>query len=413
MNTLVTNASPRYDAFDKVTGKATYTEDLPEPPGTLFGRILLSPYSHARITAIDASKAEKLPGVFAVLTSKHLGDMKPYPRDIGVEMGVGRLPSQPIQPHQPFIATDKVRFDGEPVAAVAAETMAIADRAIELIDVEYEELPVVFDPREAVKPNAPSLHESNGSNIIGEFNLNWGDVEKGFQEADEVFEGTYIFPTVFHHPMENLGTCVAQFVNDEIILTAPIQHIFSAREDICAVFGLEPEQVRIRMPYIGGGFGAKELKPSMFCALWLARQTNRPVKMIPSTEESFRNDARHCVVFNAKTGVKSDGTIVALEVDALVDAGAYATVSLGTARMVGMASWGPYRTPNLRVHSTSVYTNKVPAGLFRGVGKAQATWGCESNIDAVARAMNIDPTDFRIKNVIRQGELFVKGAIPL
>ena len=413
MTTPPAASTPRYDALDKATGQAMYTEDLPIPPGTVFGRVLLSPYSHALIRSINVTQAEQLPGVLAVLTRDHLGDLAPYPRNLGVESGVGRLSGGPGQPHQPFIATDKVRFDGEPVAAVAAETLAIADHAIQLIDVEYEELPPVFDPRDAVKPDAPLLHEDSGSNTFGEYNLGWGDVEQGFQESDHVFEDTYVFQNVFHHPMENVGTCLAQFVSEEITLTAPIQHIFSAREELAVIFGLAPEKVRITMPYVGGGFGAKELKPAMICALWLALHTGRTIKMMPTARESFRTDARHAVVYRAKTGVKADGTLVALEVDALVDAGAYATVSTGTARMVALSSWGPYRIPNLKVRSTAVYTNKVPAGSFRGVGKAQSTWGCESNIDSVARQIGVDPVDLRLKNILQHGEEFVSGAIPL
>jgi len=403
---------PRYDAYAKDTGLARYTEDLPLPPGGAYGRILLSPFSHARILSIDASKAEALPGVFAVLTGERLGDVLPHREGGEAESGGGRATAG--ETSRPLLATGKVRFSGEPVAAVAAQSLAIADRAIQLIDVEYEELPAVLDAREAVRPNAPLVHQESERNVVGQYEINdWGDVEKGFQEADRVFEETFATPSIFHHPMENLGTCIAQFQNGELTLTAPIQQIFAARAEICSLFGLEPEQVRINMPYVGGGFGAKELNPAMLCGLWLSRQVNRPVKMVPTAEESFRSDSRHAVIFEAKTGVKLDGTITALEINLLVDAGAYATVSLNTTRMVALASWGPYHILNLKVRGTCVYTNKVPAGLMRGVGKVQAAWGCESNMDTIARHMGIAPLDFRMKNVLHRGDEFVKRAIPL
>ena len=410
MATTETVTPPRYDALEKVTGRAVYTEDLPTPLGTVFGRVLLSPYSHARILSIDSTKAERLPGVLAVLTREHIGDMNPYIRGADEPGARGQIPDRA---DRPFVATEKVRFDGDIVAAVAAESLSIADRALELIDIEYEELPVVFDPQDAVKPEASLLHEARGSNVLTEFNFGWGDVERGFKESDRVFEDTYVFVNVFHHPMENVGTCIAEFVNNEVTLTAPVQHMYGGRDEVCGLFGLEPEQVRIKMPYVGGGFGAKELMPSMMCALWLARQIDRPVKMVPTNAESFRGDSRHFIIYNVKTGVKSDGTLVAMDINLLVDAGAYATRSLHATRLAGIASWGPYRLPHLRVHAPCVYTNKVPAGAFRGVGKAQVTWGCESNIDSVARQMGIDPVEFRLKNVLHRGEHVTEGTTPL
>jgi CO/xanthine dehydrogenase Mo-binding subunit len=412
MATIETQDQPRIDSLDKVTGRAEYTEDTVDPPGTVCGQVLLSPYSHARIRSIDSSKAEQLPGVLSVLTREHLKGLNPIIPRGGGEGGGGPFASKHL-PDQAFIATEKVRFDGDVVAAVAAETSAIADYAIELIEVEYEELIPIFDPLDAIKEGAPLLHEAKGSNVVGEFNFGWGDVDKAFKESTQVFEDTFVFVNVFHHPMENVGVCVAEFRDRLVTLTAPIQHIYNGREEICSVFGLEPDQVRIKMPYIGGGFGAKELKPSMLCAIWLARETGRPVKMASSVQESFRNDSRHYIVYKAKIGVDPEGIITAMDIDLLVEAGAYQTGSMGATRLAGIASWGPYRTPNLRVHAPCVYTNKVPAGSFRGVGKAQVTWGCESLIDSVARGIGVDPLEFRRKNILHRGEQVVEGTTPL
>lgn len=210
-----TGQTPRIDAVSKVTGQAVYTEDLPLPPGTLYGAILRSPYAHARLVAIDAQRAERLPGVHAVVTREHLGDLHPFlhPAADGTE-GAGAAP---------VIALEKVRYEGEPVAAVAAETPVLAQQALACIEVEYADLPALFDTREALQPEAPVIHEQCPGNLVGQFTFGWGDIEQGFREADHIFEDTYVFPSVFHHPMENLGGCIAEVRGDTLELTAPIQ----------------------------------------------------------------------------------------------------------------------------------------------------------------------------------------------
>ena len=234
-----------------------------------------------------------------MLTREHLGDMDPYRHRPGFGGDV------PV--NEAFIAINEVRYDGEPLAAVAAESMAIAQKAIGLIEVGYEDLPALFDPRDAIAPEAPLVHESHGSNVVGEYRWGWGNVEQGFQESDSIFEDTYFFPSVFHNPMENIGGCIATFHGREVDLVAPIQHPFNARDEIARFFGLERRQVRIRMPYIGGGFGAKELKAGHLIALWLSRKTGRPMVTIPAAEESLRSDARHQMVYKVKTGLKAMG----------------------------------------------------------------------------------------------------------
>ena len=396
---------PRVDAQEKVTGEAIYTEDLPDLPGTLSGRVLLSPHSHARIISIDSSAALQLAGVAAVLTREQLEGFSPW--RAREQYGPGDNSAD-----QTFIATDKVRFDGDLVGVVVAESIAIADEAVRLIDVQYEELPAVYDPRDALAPGAPIIHEQYGTNHIGDYRFGWGDVEKGFQEADHIFEDTYTFGNVFHHPMENVGAFLVDYRAGEVNIWAPIQHPYGAREEIAKMFGMDPEKVRIRMPYIGGGFGAKELKPSMLAAVLLAQRTGLPVKMVTSSEESFRNDSRHFIVYRNKTGVKSDGTIIAQDIEMLVAAGAYGR-ALGTTRNAVVSSWGPYKTPHLRVLGQAVYSNQVPAGAFRGVAKVQTTWGCESHMDAIARNLGMNPVEFRLKNVLHRGDIFVPGTTPL
>jgi len=404
MVAIDSSAETRIDGYDKVTGRAVYTEDIALPFGTLHCAVLASPYSHALIRSIDASAAERLPGVCAVLTREHLQGMDPV---VQSEVFGGGAPLS-----KPFIAVDKVRYDGEPVAAVAAETQAIAEQAARLIEVEYEDLPTVFGPEEALAADAPILHEQRGSNAVGEYVWSWGDVDQGFRESDRIFEDRYTFPSVFHHPMENVGGCVAEWRGGEVHLLAPIQHMFHARDDIADRFELEPEQVHIRSPFIGGGFGAKELKSVHLIAIWLARRTGRPVRTLATAEESIRTDCRHQMVYKVRTGVKANGTLWAQEIELLCNEGAYAR-GLGVSRLAVGGAWGPYRLRHMRIVGRSVVTNRVPAGSFRSVAKPQVTWAYESSLDGIARTMNIDPLDFRLRNFFRRGDPIADGATPL
>lgn len=396
---------PRIDSRDKVTGRAEYIEDLPDPPGMAFGAPLLSPYSHARILSIDSSKAEALPGVFGVLDREHLRGFNPA---LPVPTPTAHLSWKPVS-DETFIAVDKVRFDGELVAIVAAKDLRTARRATELIEVEYEVLPAVFDASAALEPGATILHESRGTNLLFEDELVWGDVEQGFKLADHIFEQTYSSPSMFHHPMENIGGCIAEFSEDEINLWLPTSSPSREAEDIAEIFDLDSKRVRIRVPYIGGGFGSKVLTNSTLATLFLSRQIKRPIRLVPSAEESFRQNARHAMLYKAKVGVKSDGTLVVLNVDLVVDTGAYTTGAPTATHNAVISAWGCYRIPHLRVHARCAYTNKVPAGHTRATGKVQTTWGIECTIDSVARQMRIDPTEFRRKNVLLRGEFVAKG----
>ncbi len=393
---------PRIDSFEKVTGEAKYVEDLPDLPGIAFAANLLSPYSHARILNIDASRAEQLPGVLAVLDRDRLEGLNPL-------LPAHRHEIFKLSSDQPFIATDKVRFDGELVAQVVAEDLRTARHALELIEVQYDVLPPLFDAGEALAPGAPLLHEERGTNLLLEDKLEWGDVDKGFKEADRIFDETYTSPSMFHHPMENVGSCIAQFLGGEITLWAPTASPFRDAQEIAHMFGLDSDRVRVRVPYIGGGFGSKILTGSMLAALFLSRKIQRPVKLSAPAEESFRHTARHAMVYKAKVGVKSDGTLVALDVDLLVDTGAYATGGATVTHNAVISAWGCYRLPHFRCRARCAYTNKVPASHTRATGKVQTTWGIECAIDDVARALGIEPVEFREKNVLRRGEFVAKG----
>jgi CO/xanthine dehydrogenase Mo-binding subunit len=400
-----TEHTPRIDAVPKVTGQAVYTEDLPLPPGTLYGAILRSPYAHARLVSVDAQRAERLPGIHAVVTREHLGHLNPFlePASYGAD-DEGRAP---------LIALEKVRYEGEPVAAVAAETPALAQQALACIEVEYADLPVLFDTREALQPDAPVIHDQRPDNLVGRFDFGWGDVEQGFRESDHIFEDTYVFQSVFHHPMENLGGCIAEVRGDTLELTAPIQHPFRSRDEIAAMFGFDRNKVHIRFPYVGGGFGSKELKTEHLIAIFLAIRSGRAVTLRPTAEESFRSDCRHAVVYSVKTGVKADGTLMAQDIDLIFDKGAYAHGNgMNVPRRGSSLAWGPYRVPHLRVVGRSYFTNKVPAGAFRSLGRAQTTWGYESHYDSIARKLGLDPVAFRLKNFLQRGERLIETVGP-
>lgn len=399
---------PRIDSRDKVSGRAVYIEDLPDPPGMAFGAPLLSPYSHARIVSIDSSKAEALPGVFGVLDREHLRGFNP---SLPVPTPTAHVAWKPAS-DETFITVDKVRFDGELVAVVAAKDLRTARRAAELIEVEYEILPAVFDAGAALEPGAPILHEKKGTNLLFEDELAWGDVAEGFKLADHIFEETYSSPSMFHHPMEPIGGCIAEFSEDEIDLWVPTSSPSSEAKDIAEIFHLDPKRVRIRVPYIGGGFGSKVLTNAHLATLFLSRQIKRPIRLVPSAEESFRQNARHAMLYKAKVGVNLDGTLVALNVDLDVDTGAYTTGAPTATHNAVISAWGCYRIPHLRVHARCAYTNKVPASHTRATGKVQTTWGIECTIDSVARKLGIQPNEFRRKNMLMRGE-FVAVGTPL
>src|SRR5215470_6449891 len=397
-----TELRPRIDLREKVTGQAQYVEDLPDLPSTAFGATLLSPYAHARILSIDSSDAEKSPGVLAVLDREHLD---------------GQNPRLKLAPHehfkltddQDFIAIDKVRFEGELVAAVVAEDLRSAERALDKIRVEYEPLPPLFDAVEALAPGAPILHEERGTNLLLEDSLVWGDIDEGFRQADRVFEEAFSSPSMFHHPMEHVGGCLAQYINGELNLWLPTSSPMRDGSEFAHFLGVEPDRVRVRVPYVGGGFGSKIPTPSHYAAVFLSRKIGRPVRLVPSEEHSFRQNSRHAEVFKAKVGVKADGTLTALDVDLIVDTGAYITGGATAAHNSVISAWGCYRIPHLRVQGRCVYTNKVPAGHTRATGKVQTTWGIECAIDSIARQMGIEPVEFRRKNVLLRGDYVAKG----
>ena len=402
LKTEIQGAAPRIDLKDKVTGRAQYVEDLPDLPNTIYGAPLLSSYSHAKILSIDSAEALKMPGVLGIVDRDHLDGVNP-------RLKVAPHEHFKLIDDQDFVAIDKVRYDGDHVALIVAEDLHTAERALEKIHVEYEPLPSVFDAGEALAAGAPILHEKRGSNLLLEDSLIWGDVDEGFRHAERVFEETFSSPSMFHHPMEPVGGCLVHYMNGEVNMWLPTSSPMRDATEFAHFLGLEPDKVRLRVPYVGGGFGSKIPTTANFAALLASRRLGRPVRLVPSAAYSFRQNSRHAEVFKAKVGVQADGTITALDVDLLVDTGAYTTGGATAAHNSVISAWGCYRIPNLRIKGRCVYTNKVPAGHTRATGKVQTTWGIECMMDGVARQLGMDPYEFRKKNALMRGDFVCKG----
>jgi CO/xanthine dehydrogenase Mo-binding subunit len=400
------------DAQERVTGRLNYALNV-ELPGMLHGKILRSPLPHARIARIDGSAAERLPGVAAVLTR---GD---FTEASGYSANYGR-----IFRDQSVVALDKVRFIGDPVAAVAAISEDIAEDALSLIKVDYQELPAVFDEQKALKADAPLVHDprpaqqavfSNliqdlpgGSNLCSHFKLRRGDVEAGFREADFVYEDVFHSPAAQHVPLEPHVT-VAQFFQGKLTLWTSTQMPHAVRSQMAELFHLPLARVRVIVETLGGGFGSKgslRLEPM---AAFLARKTARPVKIVLRREEEFVTVCKHPATIRIKTGVMKDGALVARQVTAHFNTGAYSDVGPVVARNGGSAMSGPYKIPHVHIDSYAVWTNLVPAGALRGFGVPQAVWAYESQMDMIAERLALDPIAIRRKNLLRDGDIFATG----
>jgi CO/xanthine dehydrogenase Mo-binding subunit len=400
------------DAQERVTGRVNYTLNT-EVPGMLVGKILRSPVPHARIAHVDGTQAERLMGVGAVLTRDDFGSQKGYRGKYGR-----------IFRDQSVVAFDKVRFVGDPVAAVAALSEDVAEEALSLISVDYEELPAVFDEAEALKPGAPLVHDprpeqqpifSNliqdlpgGSNLCSHFKLRRGDVELGFRQADFVFEDVFRSPPAQHVPLEPHVT-VAQFFQGKLTLWTSTQMPHAVRSQMAELFNLPQARVRVIVETLGGGFGSKgslRLEP---ITAFLAFKANRPVKIILTREEEFVTVCKHPATIRIKTGVMKDGSLVARQVSADFNTGAYSDIGPVVARNGGSAMSGPYKIPHVRIDSCAVWSNSVPAGALRGFGVPQAVWAYESQMDMIAERLGIDPLEFRRKNLLRDGDLFATG----
>ncbi len=402
----------KVDAIKLVQGKPAFTADI-EKRGLLHAKVLLSPYAHARITKIDVSKARALEGVAAVLTWQDI------PRVVYSTAGQ----SDPIPgPLDAFSLDNKVRFVGDRVAFVAAETSEIAEKALRLIEVEYEVLDSILDSRQAMSPDAIRIHDepeyvnfadSNPEmNLAAKIRIDIGDVEKGFKEADQIFEAEYEVPKVQQVSIEPHVTVTYWDEDDRLVIRTSTQVPFHVRRMLAPVLGLPVKEIRVIKPRIGGGFGGKQEVLMEDVAAHLTIATKRPVIYEYTREEEFiAARSRHPMRIKMKTGVKKDGTITANEMYALSDTGAYGCHALTVTGNTGHKSMalyvgdGEYRKqPNIRFYADVVYTNTPPAGAFRGYGVPQGYWPVERHMEKIARALNLDPLEFRLKNAIHSGE---------
>jgi len=348
---------PRVDGIEKVTGKAKFTGDL-AIPGMLHGKILRSPYPHARLININTKQAEALPGVAAVLTAADISDIDPYYN--------GR----------PVIAIQKVRYGGEPVAAVAAVDEETAQEALSLITVDYEELPAAVGLEAALRGGAPLIHDNSSNNICSHERVEKGNIEEGFAEADEIFEDRFTFPMVYHYTMEP-HSVIADFNEEGITVWSSAQHPFQVRADIARIFGVSLANVRLVISYLGGGFGSKSYTKFEPLVVALARKVKRPVRICLSVSESMLTVRRHAVQVRLKTGVKRDGNLVAREAEIYLDTGGYADNGPAVAIRAATRVLGPYRIPHIRSDAYSVYTNSGSAGSFRAIGAPQTIFAGE------------------------------------
>jgi 4-hydroxybenzoyl-CoA reductase alpha subunit len=383
---------PMHDAAAKAKGTAQFTDDI-LLPGMLHGKILRSPLPHARILRIDTSRAEKLPGVKGVVTGKDIPD-----RVYGIV---------PKAHDEHALARDKVRYIGDDVAAVCAVDPEIAEEALELIRVDYEELPAVFDPLESIKEGAPIIHDGVPHNTSFSIHKEFGNVEKAFQESDFVFEDRFYSQAVNHAPLEP-HAAVAQYdpLKGEIILYSSTQIPFFLRRNLAFTLMIPESKVRVIKPKVGGGFGQKiDMFAKDFCAAWFARQTGKPVKFLYDREEVFISTRqRHPMYITVKTGVKKDGTIMGQQFLAHADGGAFNSTAPTMMALSCYFLMIPYRVPNLIYEGHHVYTNKPVGGAMRGHGIPQARFAVERQLDLIAERIGVDPVELRLKNSIHAGE---------
>jgi CO/xanthine dehydrogenase Mo-binding subunit len=390
----------RAEGPEKVTGTAPYPADI-NLPGTLVGKCLRSPYPYARIKSIDASAARQLPGVHAVLTGFDIPDVL-----------VGRMLRD-----IPILARDVVRFVGQKVAAVAAEDADIAEEALNLIEVDYEELTPVLDPIEAMQPDAPTLHPEFTSytgranrprehpNIVDHAVWQKGDVDQGFAEADYVFEHT--FRTQHQHQayIEPHASVVYADAEGRVQVWLNSKMPFQVRQQLAEGIDLPAERVRINPTFIGGDFGGKGSYMDTHVAYWLSKATGRPIRMVMTyVEELMAANPRHPAVMTFKTGVKKDGTITARQARLVYDSGGYAAFKPARGVTYGSHCAGPYKMGHMRIDAYMVYTNHVPCGSMRAPGDPQSVFASEAQLDLIARELGIDPYDFRMKNLVEEGD---------
>jgi CO/xanthine dehydrogenase Mo-binding subunit len=405
----VGRAIPRLEVRAKVTGRAEYTHNL-RLPGMLHAKVFRSPVPHGRIRSIDTGAAQELPGVYRVVTGDDVRKLIPEPY------------YGPAFHDQPILALDKVRHVGEPVAAVLAEDPHVADRAVQLIAAEFDELPAVYDEVEAMRPDIivhdalkpagtfadlKHLKGKTGTNVALDYHLTRGDVDAAFAAADRVFEHTFRTQQCLHLALEPF-VAVAEPGDNMLVIHSSNQTPSFVRTEIARLLGWPENRVRVKVPFLGGGFGAKVYCKVEPLAAALALLVRRPVKIALTMEEQFYMITKHPTTFRIKSGVK-DGRVTARACEVFWNGGAYADIGPRVTQKSGFTSPGPYDIENVKIDSYELYTNRTPAGALRGFGIPQLVWAYESHTDMIAREIGIDPVEFRRRNILREGRPQASG----
>lgn len=393
---------PRIDARAKVTGEALFPGDI-SMPGMLHMKILFAGRPHARIRRLDTSRAEAVPGVVAVLTAK----------DVPINEYGLVINDQPVLcgPGSRKEGADIVRFIGDQVALVIAETEKAAAIGRDLIEVEYEDLPLVMDPIAAMQPDAPLVHPELGTNILKHYRIRKGDIQAGFAQADVIVEGTYHTPYQEHAYLQPEAGLAYIDEAGRVAVVVAGQWTHEDQQQIAHALDLPLEQVRVIYPAIGGAFGGREDMSVQIVLALAAWKLRRPVKIIWSREESIiGHHKRHPMTFRTRWGATREGKIVAAEVEAIADAGAYAYTSTKVLGNTTLMCTGPYEIPHIKVDTYAVYTNNIPTGAFRGFGGPQGVFAAEMQVNKLAEALHMDPVELRRRNLLREGSLASIGA---
>jgi CO/xanthine dehydrogenase Mo-binding subunit len=386
---------PRVDALEKALGETRYTTDNVEEDA-LYVRVVRSPHPHALIRHIDTSKAEQVSGVVRVATA----------RDVPGSNYIGYVVQD-----KPLLCHDKVRFAGDSVALVIADTPESAELGVQAVNVEYEVLPAVFDASEALRPGAPAIHPAG--NLTASHTVRLGDIKKGLYMADYIVKGTYSTPVQEQAYLET-EAALAYPKSDGVVVLGSMQNPFMVKKAVATVLGSVAPHVRIIQAPTGGGFGGKQDAPDEVCAMaalgaWL---TKRPALLAFSREESTAfHPKRHPMVFEREMGVTSQGKITAVRASILADGGAYASLSERVLFVAVIVAAGPYVVPNVQIDGSVVYTNNVPTGAFRGFGKPQASFAAELQMDEAAEKIGMDPVEFRLRNILKVGSTTATGQI--
>jgi CO/xanthine dehydrogenase Mo-binding subunit len=404
----------RVDAIEKVTGRARYVTDL-VLPGMAFAKVLRAPHPHARVVRVDVTRARGRAGVFAALAGADLTWCEPY--------------FGPAFRDRPVLAIDVARYEGEPVAAVAAVDELAAAEALELIEVDYEPLPAALTLDEALRPGAPLVHAGEplaghfadlstlrperGTNVCHRFAYARGDVTATLGTAYLVVEDTFHFPRVQHYAMEPNAAVAAWDETGGLTVWAGTQNPYSVRVELAKMFGVPLAGIRIIVPHLGGGFGSKTYAKLEPLAAVLARAAGRPVRVAASAAEAFQTVRRCGARVNVRVGLARDGALLAVDCHADYDVGAYADIGPRVVQKATYTATGPYRVPHVSLQARAVYTNTTPGGAFRGFGVPQLAWALESLLDVAAERLDRDPVDLRRQNLLAHGEDFAPGDTPI